>query len=611
MDFILTPSLNDWIALIAFNVTVVGLSSLAEKRTVIGIEYGKYLLDRFKWLGLFRVYHILVLVALINALSLIVMLHPDYSPVLTTVVFSCLVLSSIFVLYYLFGYVLRVHPVVKKTIYRKQLLGLYVDSDTKCDFEGDVVIGMPTGDRTSKKITSDVQSFFNQFDEESITAFHEVFGPNSVIYARDFLTMREWHRLKEKPHDYHVHLRDEKRTPTSVVHISWEFFQMFRFSEIQDRWLLEILKIFNESYADKYPRLRLYNVAAIFGQINRVGFAEGLYRYKFLDYMMPHIVKALDPTEDENRQERIPVERYFHIQFSQYIHDTMLHHPTSTFTQSARKALKAIICVDKYRGVMPVKERIPCYQKWDGFEEYDMLLREVVSDWEKEAVQIKNLVFDFGNVLIGWNPDNLYGEKGESCFSFPSRYRKFRRDVLSDEWLRELDSKEDMHEIVEQRCKEYPLFGKALRMYETEWMKTLLGEVDGMRDLIKELPSDIRVLGLSNWCLSTFTKAREQYPVLQLIDEYQISGGLVSEDGTPVPAKPSELFFRKFFEDFKVTPEECLFIDDTYDNVKAARKLGMKSLWFADAEILRLALEPVLDRKMKWGENRSERICKV
>ena len=57
-----------------------------------------------------------------------------------------------------------------------------------------------------------------------------------------------------------------------MKHISWEFFQMFRYSEIQERWLLEILKLFNGAYADKFPRLRLYNVSRILGQINRVGY---------------------------------------------------------------------------------------------------------------------------------------------------------------------------------------------------------------------------------------------------------------------------------------------------------------------------------------------------
>ena len=44
----ITSNIELWVALIALNLTLIGFSSLAEKRSVIGIEYGKFLLDRYK-----------------------------------------------------------------------------------------------------------------------------------------------------------------------------------------------------------------------------------------------------------------------------------------------------------------------------------------------------------------------------------------------------------------------------------------------------------------------------------------------------------------------------------------------------------------------------------
>ena len=43
-----TSNIELWVALIALNMTLIGLSSLAGKRSVIGVEYGKFLLDRYK-----------------------------------------------------------------------------------------------------------------------------------------------------------------------------------------------------------------------------------------------------------------------------------------------------------------------------------------------------------------------------------------------------------------------------------------------------------------------------------------------------------------------------------------------------------------------------------
>lgn len=603
------PTINDWIALIALNVTVVGLSSLAEKRTVIGVEYGRYLMDKYRLLGVCRVYSALVWVAVVNCISLFVLLHNDSFPLLAAVVFILLVISSMFVLDYLFSFVLRVHPKVKRAIYREQLLGLYVNSDTPCDFEGDRVIGMPPGDRTSKKITSDVQHYFDSFNSDTITAFHEVFGPESPVYWRDRRSMRIWRRLGKKPHNYKV---NNERNKAGVVHISWEFFQMFRFSELQDRWLLEILKDFNLTYADAYPRLRLLNIATIFGQINRVGFAEGLYRYKFLDYMFPYIEGALSPVGDDDRDGRVEVERYFHVQFGKYIYNTLKNHPTDTFKESADKAFSALICVDKFRGVLPVRDRLVCYRQagLDGY--YGELLKTKEEAWIAEVANIKNIVFDFGNVLVGWNPDYLYGEKGENyrrVFLWPALYRKFRKEVLSAEWLRDLDATLDesaMSELIKVRGRKYPWYRRALKLYKEKWLDTLDGSISNdISKLIDDLPEGIKLLGLSNWSGATFGKAKEAHPVLNKVKEYVISGGLVDNNKQPIAPKPSEAMFKYFFGEFGVSPANCLFIDDTYDNVRTARSLNMRAVWFLDADTLRAALDPILPGRIKWGENRT------
>lgn len=594
MNFLLSPNLNDWITLIALCVTLVGLSSLAEKRTVIGVEYGKYLMDKYKVFGVVRIYYLLVIVALINALSLIVMLQTERFPLFSTIVFYLLILSTWFVLYFLFAYILRVHPTVKREIYRKQFLGLYIASDKVCDFEGDRIIGMPSGDRTPKKISSNTQSFFDHYNEDTISAFHEIFGPTSPIYSSSSIIKKEWAQLGYGyPHDYRVHRKDN--SVTSVVHISWEFFQMFRFSAIQHKWLLEILNVYNGSYADKYPRLRLYNLAVVFGQINRVGFDEGLYSYKFLDYMMPFIEQALDTKDDEYPIERIPVERYFHEQLGFYIQNTMLQYPASTFSESARKVLKKLVSVEKFRGVISVEKRLEYYRKNVTVGNYAQLLDEMEFLWKKEATSVKNLVLSFCNVLVGWNPDNLFGTNGSKCFSKPTDYQHFRSNILSNQWLKLLNSSEDMTDIVQCRCKEYPKYKKALLMYQDKWMDTLTGEIAGMNSFIDHIPKNIHIYGLSNWCTKTFLQAREVYPILKKVNDYIISGGLKDEDGNLVPAKPDDRIFEVFLKKFDLKKEDCLFVDENFENVQAARRLGIKSIWFLDEPTLNMALEPVFN----------------
>jgi hypothetical protein len=70
-DIISNPEI--WLGIVALNMTVIGLTSLAEKRLVIGVEYGKYLIDKFRLYNVVRLYHLMVVFAIVNALSLVFM----------------------------------------------------------------------------------------------------------------------------------------------------------------------------------------------------------------------------------------------------------------------------------------------------------------------------------------------------------------------------------------------------------------------------------------------------------------------------------------------------------------------------------------------------------
>lgn len=573
---------QDWLALIALIITVIGLTSLAEKRTVIGVDYGKYLIDEYKILGWVRVFHVFIGIAVINALALVVMLH-NFPAVVEFVVFALLILCAWFVLVYLFSYVLRIHPRVKREIYKRQILGLYVNSDTDCDFEGDRVVGMHGGDRTVKKLSSNVQSYFNQYDEQTIAAFAELFGPDSLVYSRSRRILAYWRKLGYgEPHDYSVYERGKKMP---VHHISWEFFQMYRFSDIQDRWLLEILNLFNGSYADAHPRLRLYNVARVIGHINRVGHADGLWRYKFLDYLMPYVLRALDATSDSDVDGRERVEEYLHRQLALYMQNVCNRHPNPMFLESVEKAFRLLLNIEFFRGVVPIKSRIKIYRS-GATGEYKTVVERAARAYNKQRTEIQNLVLDFGNVLVDWKLENLFGPRDRKrC-----RDRKLFEEVLDPAWIRVVDSSESLREVVEQRKVQYPGFAKELDLFYSDWGKTVKGEIPGMLELVRELKTRYAVYGLSNWCREAFERVRGEHGTLMEIDNYVISGGLVDGAGEPVPPKPDAKIIQYFLDKFQLDKSTCLFVDDRLENVQAARHFGMRAILFRDARQLRLAL---------------------
>lgn len=570
-------NIQDWIALVALNVTVIGLTSLAEKRVVIGIDYGKYLIDNYKLLNIIRIYYLLVGVAVINATSLVVMLH-SFPIWIECVMYILLILSSWFVLYYLFAYVLRVHPAVKEEIYRDQILGMYVQADKVCNFEGDRIVHMQNGDRTKKKISSNVLSYFNNYNEDTIHSFAELFGPKSIVYARDKKNMKVWAQLGYgDPHDYHVD------GSSNLNHISWEFFQMFRYSEIQDKWIQEILNLFNGEYAESYPRLRLYNVARSMGQINRVGFADGLWKYKFLDYLMPYILKALDSINDDTPEDRVKTELYLHQQLAIYMNRVMESMPTVTFEESVDKALQTLLSVESFNGAVSISDRIKCYKENGSSSIFRHKIEACEKKYEEQMKRIKVVVLDFGNVLVKWSPRYLF----DSIIADENKKNIFYNDVLTDDWMYKVDAAESLTDLVTQRIRLFPKYEKELHIFNQEWEKTIGGEMDGMLQLVKDLKKKkFRVLGLSNWCKETFERVRPQYAVLQEIDDYIISGGLPKD----ILPKPSPTIFKRFICQFNLNPSECLFIDDKEANTHTARELGMSAILFRNSFQLRKLL---------------------
>jgi 2-haloacid dehalogenase len=122
-------------------------------------------------------------------------------------------------------------------------------------------------------------------------------------------------------------------------------------------------------------------------------------------------------------------------------------------------------------------------------------------------------------------------------------------------------------------------------MYWSHWEESLPGEMPGMYDLVAQLkgnPSN-HIYGLTNWSMETFPIARQRFKVLQLIDDYVVSGaeGFV---------KPDHRLFQILLDRFGLRAEECVFVDDNAANVASACEMGFNGIVFEGADNLRKKL---------------------
>lgn len=204
-----------WLALITINMTIIGLTSLAETKRVIGVDYGKFLIRKYSVGGVVRIYFLLVVFAIINVVSLSSMfVQVDW---LRLVNFAVLILSSIFAIYYFFNFILVENKGVKDQIFMDEILGMYYKSDDVTTFYPDLLTEMHNGWRMPKKISSNVVHFFNRFNTDSQIAFEELFGPTSILYDRSKKMLSFWSKKYNlEPFDY--------SSNCGLNHISHEFF---------------------------------------------------------------------------------------------------------------------------------------------------------------------------------------------------------------------------------------------------------------------------------------------------------------------------------------------------------------------------------------------------
>ncbi len=199
---------------------------------------------------------------------------------------------------------------------------------------------------------------------------------------------------------------------------------------------------------------------------------------------------------------------------------------------------------------------------------------------------IKNVIFDYGNVLIDWNPAYLFlpvfGGDEEKC-------RFFTDNVCNREWFTRMDRGESMDVCVAELQARYPQYADAVAMFRDRWFEMCHGELPGMFELIQDFKSKgIGVYGLTNWPAETFTEARRRFRTLASIDNYVVSSSVKL-------AKPEPAIYQLLLSKYNLNPEECVFIDDRKDNVDAAKALGMEGIIYpGSAQDLVSILYPLL-----------------
>lgn len=194
-------------------------------------------------------------------------------------------------------------------------------------------------------------------------------------------------------------------------------------------------------------------------------------------------------------------------------------------------------------------------------------LRELIS---RVDYNIKSFVFDFGNVLFGWDIDDIV-----------KHYADNEKDRLE---LKEIIFQSNEWSMLDNGTLNY---NEAKEIFKNKISKHLEGKLDEILnswyeqmpinyqicDLIKRLKrNNYKVYALSNTHIQVYEYVKK-LDIGKYFDGFIISA-------IEKMMKPNKNIYNRLYEKYELIPEECLFIDDSEKNILSAEECGMHGYVF-------------------------------
>lgn len=179
-------------------------------------------------------------------------------------------------------------------------------------------------------------------------------------------------------------------------------------------------------------------------------------------------------------------------------------------------------------------------------------------------------VFDIGNVLVQWDPRNLYTK----IFADPKEMHHFLDVVCPPPWNLEQDRGRPWQDAIAEATARHPKYAKEIEAYRARWPEMLGQPIEANVRLMADLKAaGVPVYGITNFASDTFAVAQSMLPFLNTFD-----GVIVSGDERLI--KPDAAIFELFLSRYGQRAGDCVFIDDSAYNVEGAERVGMHAVHY-------------------------------
>lgn len=183
---------------------------------------------------------------------------------------------------------------------------------------------------------------------------------------------------------------------------------------------------------------------------------------------------------------------------------------------------------------------------------------------------MKNIVFDLGRVLLDYQP--LAWLKKKNYTHYNELFEIIFQNPL---WVKLDEGTITREEFTEKLIDEYPELALDIEEIMEEWIELLLPIENNIKlvSLLKEKGYHLYII--SNFHLDAYNRFLKKQDWFTLFD-----GAIISAKEKLI--KPDLRIYKLLLERYHLNADECLFIDDSLDNINACKNVGMDAIHLPD-----------------------------
>ncbi|UIR56759.1 HAD family phosphatase [Sphingobacterium sp. SRCM116780] len=184
-------------------------------------------------------------------------------------------------------------------------------------------------------------------------------------------------------------------------------------------------------------------------------------------------------------------------------------------------------------------------------------------------MKTENIIFDFGGVLVDWNPRYLYKDH----FQNKNEMEHFLKNICTDEWNLEQDRGRSLSDGTVLLQKKFPEFYAMIQLFYDRWETMLRSDIPETVSLLYKLKAKYKIYGLTNWSAETISIAYDRFSFFEEFDGIVVSG-------QEKMIKPDRQIYHLLLDRYNLKAEHTIFIDDNINNVKTAEEIGLYGIHF-------------------------------